>query len=83
MTALAVVGLAFGVASFVVMSQDIGSCPAQKTVGGSTFCDHAYYINGSYVWMQPLYTELGIVALAFLASAMILGASLRLGRRRA
>jgi len=65
--ALAAIGVIFGLGSVTVMSQDYGSCPV-----GLSGCDHAYLVNGSYVWMQPLYTELGLASLAFLASAIVL-----------
>ena len=69
-------GLLFGVGSLTVISQDNGTCPEQP-VGVPFTCDHAYYVNGNYVWMRPLYTELGIVSLASLASAGIVFVFLR------
>jgi len=65
--ALTAIGLIFGLGSITVMLQDNGSCPANVPT-----CDHAYFVNGSYVWMQPLYTELGLASLTFLASAAVL-----------
>ena len=69
-------GLLFGEGSLTVISQDNGTCPEQP-VGVPFTCDHAYYINGNYVWMRPLYTELGIASLASLASSGIVFAFLR------
>jgi len=75
-TVLAGIGLAFGLGSLVVSAQDHGSCPANNAA-----CDHAYLINGNYVWMRPLSTGLGIASLAFLASAFVLVLSVKLASR--
>jgi len=77
---LAVTGVVFGLGSLTVNAQDNGSCPAQP-LGTPFTCDHAYSINGTYVWMRPLYIELGITSLVFLASAVGLGLYLEYGRR--
>ncbi|HEV2137860.1 MAG TPA: hypothetical protein VGR53_03395 [Nitrososphaerales archaeon] len=77
---LGVIGMAFGFGSIAVISHDIGSCPYQP-VGSPFICDHAYQINGAYVWMRPLYTGLGIASLVFLASATALALYLRFGGR--
>ncbi|HEV2120526.1 MAG TPA: hypothetical protein VGS11_10565 [Candidatus Bathyarchaeia archaeon] len=77
---LGMLGMAFGFGSITVISQDYGSCPEQP-VGSPFTCDHAYLINGAYVWMRPLYTGLGISSLAFLASAIVLALYLKLGSR--
>ena len=68
---LGVIGMVFGLGSITVNSQDHGSCPEQP-FGSPSTCDHAYLINGVYVWMRPLYTGLGIASLVFLASAIVL-----------
>jgi len=77
---LATMGVVFGLGSLIVAAQDSGSCPAQP-VGSQLICDHAYFVNGAYIWMRPLYTELGIVSLLFLASAAVLGLYLEFGSR--
>ena len=78
--ARAVCGLmAFGLGSLTVAPQDNGSCPLQGIP--PTTCDHAYFINGAYVWMRPLYTGLGIISLLFLASGAVLALYVRFGSR--
>ena len=79
--ALAAIGLALGLGSISVMSQDSGSCPAQP-VGAPFTCDHAFVVDGTYVWMRPLYTGLGVASVAFLISAIALSLYLRLGNSR-
>ena len=79
--ALTAVGLVLGLGSITVMSQDIGSCPAQ-VVGTPFICDHAYIVNGTLVWMRPLYTGLGVASMAFLVSAIALLLYSRLGNNR-
>ncbi len=77
---LAVVGVVLGLGSVAVLLQDYGSCPAQP-VGSPFTCDHAYLINGTYVWMRPIYTALGITSLLFLASGAVLALYVRFGSR--
>jgi hypothetical protein len=79
-TILVVVGVVLGLGGVAVLLQDNGSCPAQS-VGSPFTCDHAYLINGAYVWMRPLYTGLGIISLLFLASGAVLALYVRFGSR--
>jgi len=76
---LAVLGAAFGLGSIMVNMQDVGSCPEQP-FGRPFTCDHAYLVGGTYIWMRPLYTGLGIVSLALLVSALAAVLYWRLGR---
>jgi hypothetical protein len=77
---LAVAGVVLGLGSVAILTQDNGSCPAQP-VGSPFTCDHAYFINGTYVWMRPVYTGLGIASLVFLALTAVLVFYVRFGGR--
>lgn len=76
---LALIGLLMAFGSAVVMMQDHGSCPAQL-VGSPYTCDHAYIMNGSYIWMRPLYNELAIASIVLIGLAAAIAVWLRINR---
>ncbi len=66
---LVVLGMLLWIGSVIVNLQDVGSCPAQP-VGTPFTCDHAYPVGGTYIWMRPLYTGLGILSILLSVSAL-------------